>query len=1605
MRQAKQRFTSGTGAVPKAATPKQGKPENFTEVYNLSKSKKLLSMLLAMVMVFSTFVIGAQAGYEPYKDSAIKEYDSIDKPIFTVDQLATIALDAIDGMLADLDETSIKIPVINVSIEYSSVDNALNSLQKIYNGGVWNTVKSIAGDVGKRLSFAALNTDPKGNFAANGKRRETDPDVEVLYSVLAFLNDNSDLLADYGYGRLDLGPTLTGLLGDSIAEYLNAPLLIRTLVYDLAYDDDDPNYVDYEDLPDDKKPTIDAMLQIVVNDLLIDLEDELEESFEYGMTFDFDGIVDIANGSFYDQIEKVLQYAYNNVLVPMGNTKIKEWIYDLAQAKYTEDQKIYRYELDENGNQVIGEDGNPVKIKVGYYMDDTDTFKNLLKKEGYFLAGGEGTKSIYAMNAEAGNFHELASLVNLNYTIPTYEFAEGEQFLTSFNNILKTWLDVLVTAKTPTLVWEAGNNDMIITNLVNNAKILLAEYGEIYLGDYITIPDRATIEAFTLETAVVYFGRDAIDRYAANILLPDSADTVREILSFALCELIADLVPEEDVYERLQSGQLNPTSDDGWKQVLAIIARYYGNTYTNMNIPAGLNFEQTVSHAVDWALENYGGILYYTSQIDPNKTAWQKLDDVIFTLIPTNWLPANMRVLNADGSVGTVAIDGSYNILIEWLLGNILDLKIEHIFDVFDRNATGELNRSASYVLINRVTSILNAIIPNAIPTGLTCFDDIATTDTLGGIIKGLLSGLYSVRQSLIPGALPLVCMILDLTGDQALEDPSIDYPAVHINENLSLAGTKLIVKNNSTGVNTAYRNASQIANFQKDEFVQDKLYQVKITKIETNVPSIDVDFSGTVTLNGGEDDEFAVTGSLSNPGLVRFAVTYEILNEQGGSLTPQPITTYHFTYVSDTVSEEDKEYYSYETYTTEDGLEALRPTVFASDMDISHYIVNNPTSFVGSSQGWGGLRDLSFGLGRESTDETYNAKDSTVSLVGFNATNNKSFTGVDADGNPKTYTIFAQDADFKPFTTQRGGFYGDYDFADINVPTVEETDENGNTKTVDADLADYAGTYELTANLLITKVDDYYDDSNVTIKRKVVVFNDYNLPVIVSEAIGANRQAGNYTSASAWNTYLEALTAAQEIVLMPKTTANFDASVYQAAAENLTAAIEALEECGTSAGVADLKAALEGVEGNNPEGMEYDDPDYFFFADADYVLYTYNRYKEHANRLKSIIEAQEPTAPAEDASEEEWAEYEEKLANKPVLTNFEKTYRLHMFNMNSDKAYNGQEPRLVRKTITAASKNYLNYAYNFVLEKTLELNQEEYSTKSWEALQKAFDFADEVRADTNYAELRQSKINTARHELIAAYKGLTLASEDVADYTQLDAAILAADEIFAVDGYEELYSGIEELVAAYDAAVEVDRNLSGEEGQAIIDALVADLLAAIEGAQPLDAELKLFDTTENGSYADIPWTTFMSEMIEPDYDTGETYRYIGGLVFDYYDGIETLVGGQGGLTYEYEPNPNSSGALATGDKLTLSDGTTVYLVLFGDANGDCIVDSADITDAADMYNWVSPYSSANNAYFYGADLIADGMVDAVDIGYMADVYNWVIDPYSVPQDGTYLGL
>ncbi len=1527
----------------------------------MSNFKKLLSMVLALAMICSTFAIGAQAAYAEYKDENITGYDSIDQPVFTSAQLASIALDAVDAMLADIDDPIFKIPILNVNVNLSGIDALLESIEPIYNGAVWNTVLNIAGELGKELNFSALyyaDSDDgfdSPNFSANGCRRSTPgkTDLDVIYSLFQFIYDNTPLLAKYGYGTLDLGATLTGLLESMLPEinaYLDAPNLIRGLLYDLVYDPSDENgYKDWEDMTDAEKASdlykADAMVQLLVDDLMVDLEKSLAKSFGWGITMNLSGILDIDAPNFYDVFETALQQAYQEILVPLGNTQFKKFFYELAGVK---DFSAYRIS-----------DANDKTI--GYYLDDCADILKLKTSEYNFPTGNSLAEDVAAGNVK---LNILGEMVNLDYEIQDFDFASSDtqEFISEFNNVLGTWVTQISKFDT---TWNNGTLDELIPNVMAILKEFVRQYGEKYLSDYITLPtDDAELEALLaelngLEDIVVKFGPELIEQFAPNMMLPENLTSVRAILSYALCELIADKVPEEDIYSKLQSGAIDPNSDDGWQAIVAVIARYYLNALINVDLPAGLTFEQTVTALVDWALTNYGGILDYAADLSANTSlsAWEKLDEVIFGLIPISWLPETCRVLDASGNETTVKLeDGSRVILLDVILGNVLDLKFEYIFDLFKRNSSGDLNNSPIAVILGFVRNVLNNIIPGAIRDPLPTIESLLTKTALGNLINDLLSGLYEIRTNLIPAALPLVCMILELTTEQQIEDPDVIYPSYIYSSALSFNGTSIVVRNSSTGVNTAWTDASGTVH-------QDALYKVRIKSITTDNSAVSVTYNANETLNGGDSKSFPVTGTVQNEGLVTFTVAYEILDESGSSLTTSPIEVNIFTYMSKTNSDDDSD--NYET-------DASGYNYYVDGFGMNnHFYVNAPVGYINS---WGSLSGQSYEIGRDTTEDAYNPLDAAVTLKSFATT-------VPGD-------ILSAPA-WENITTKQAGYIrSSKDYLTLTIPQVAS--ENDPEVMVDQAFADYVeqvgngSQYTVSVTNTFGPTEEGDVSTDYTFTRTLVFYNDYNLYGLVNSAMDANRQKDNYSSTSAWNAYLSALKAAQAIVLAPKTLSTFDASVFAPAAEALESAIEALDETAVSAGVASLEALREQYQPSNEEGVEYDDPAYNYMGSEDYVLYTWDRYKEHRSNMDSLINSQYVAEPGEDATAEELAAYEEALANIPTLKQFDITYRGHMYQMNAD--------RLVRR---ASSKNYLTHAYRLVSGKAAALEETEYTAASWEALERALAFAETVLADTS-SDLRQTKINKARQMVIECYKGLEIKGSDPADYAQLDAAIAQADEIFNTEDYENLYTGLEDLLPVYEAAKAIARDLLVDD-QAIVDEAAQALLDVLALVEKVAAALD-FSPAES-VIADYGYD-WAPEVKDGFGDLGD-FKFIDGLMIEYYDGIESLVATTGGAEYVYTPNDNSSGAIGTGDTIEF-EGEVYYIIVYGDTNGDGMIELQDVSDFAAIASY-ELYDESGILNF-AADMNGDQVVEITDVSIAEDIASYTLDPYSFPQNGSFVG-
>ena len=71
----------------------------------MKKSTRILSVILALTMLLGIFSVMGSA-YQAYRDTAITAstgagYDDLDKPRFTTEQYATMAMEALEKLLAE----------------------------------------------------------------------------------------------------------------------------------------------------------------------------------------------------------------------------------------------------------------------------------------------------------------------------------------------------------------------------------------------------------------------------------------------------------------------------------------------------------------------------------------------------------------------------------------------------------------------------------------------------------------------------------------------------------------------------------------------------------------------------------------------------------------------------------------------------------------------------------------------------------------------------------------------------------------------------------------------------------------------------------------------------------------------------------------------------------------------------------------------------------------------------------------------------------------------------------------------------------------------------------------------------------------------------------------------------------------------------------------------------------------------------------------------------------------------------------------------------------------------------------------------------------------
>ena len=264
----------------------------------MKKMKRLLAIILASLLILSSATAGASA-YQAYKDDALTKYDFTDTAVLTTEQYASALLDYADKALA---KTTLKDEVVGIKYDFTSINNALDSIYIIREGSTVKFLLPLLGDI-KDLDVASIK-DARRDEKKNGA------DIAVIKSVLEFLSVNKGLVAKAvkgGVGNkngLNLGSILNGILKID----LDVSKIVREALWNMAYPD-----TDYS-----ASNNVDDMLQVIIQNALAGVK-EIPESVR--------NLVDLNSKKFtYDFIEDLLQTAYNDIAVPMLNDQTMKWL-------------------------------------------------------------------------------------------------------------------------------------------------------------------------------------------------------------------------------------------------------------------------------------------------------------------------------------------------------------------------------------------------------------------------------------------------------------------------------------------------------------------------------------------------------------------------------------------------------------------------------------------------------------------------------------------------------------------------------------------------------------------------------------------------------------------------------------------------------------------------------------------------------------------------------------------------------------------------------------------------------------------------------------------------------------------------------------------------------------------------------------------------------------------------------------------------------------------------------------------------------------------------------------------------------------------------------
>ncbi len=797
-----------------------------------SQTKRILSFLMAALMLVTTSSVLASARWSQNVPYDIQK----GKAVMSTGQCATMICDFLDETLAGLDIVVDKINIpgavafvitgsftdLTIWIDLSSIDKMAESLYTTLNSSALDALNSLVGvgDLGlikvdalgtikNQFKRSGVGTYPQGSGTTverDGKR-----DIYVLQNLFMFFGDNKELLTKlagsnsnsslsykgtFSWGKSGSKAGLDGFLrGEGgwatiIGAFADLSNLEEVGVMMAEMSKDFGGWLKGMLMPSlapDVPLTtpLDQVLEEMLNEMLGPMLSGLLPGVNLSLDI-YQNPGDPPVNSAYDMLRNLL----NSVLVgavpmlldllaPMMGIVVDEAHPDGYHDAALGDPLIGGILWGplvlggEGVSGILSEAPIPHSMEPGMTAAESAKPYKMLKEsiEWLLLRGVDGSSF-------------LDRFLLRNY--PTYVMPDGSVRTNASYDASKPKGLVIKDAPAGSKYKDALA-DFLGTLIDDKLAGLL---GMIDLGVEL---DTEAIKALPLPEKIAFVLKAFLPMIMDYMYVPMEAQTLREVATFILVDMLSDIVPEKryDLVSRyfrapenagknidpnlLSTGkQLNPYTD-GIYVALGDLLRYYVNPMlTSLNLPENKTFDGVISALSAWIYGSYGGLL--RAPLDTDDNGWSRLSYLLFgsSASPDGKNHTNEGILRKDWLTEGIVNNGGNEILkeilVKRLLDGVLELDFKKLFSFFQGNATGELNLPPMQLVLHVIARLLNSVLK--VPSGdslinfnLTTLESLLTGKNLGPLIEQFCVqlGNPTVSSNLLGPALPLLATLLGL--------------------------------------------------------------------------------------------------------------------------------------------------------------------------------------------------------------------------------------------------------------------------------------------------------------------------------------------------------------------------------------------------------------------------------------------------------------------------------------------------------------------------------------------------------------------------------------------------------------------------------------------------------------------------------------------------------------------------------------------------------------------------------------------------------------------------------------------------------------------------